>query len=598
MRIVTTIILALLLCGVVLVIQLSKDSEIVEESESSLLPGLSPSSVDRIEMSMRLQRTAIVQKMQGGRWDMKTPYKDEVKEYEVRAILECLVSNKRVVIPLEKEKWDLPSKGLDPPEFYIVLSDASGTHKISVGKRTPANNQVYVLIEGQDKLYSTGSNVRNILEKNPEDMRNRKLLRMDPFLVNEISIDTPEGTALHAVKRTSRWEIIAPIRTDSQGIHTLISQLASIEVKTNVYQGEINDEVKTRYGLESDKKTFRINLQGGPSFFSKAVIGVQCLGTNDEQPCYRVGEDAVWTVSAVELSKISLELNDYRTRELIMPMRETLRTMKIRRDGEIVFELTRLGGENDKFFEIVKPFKAMANNISDGNETPVYSYLTQVDGIRITDFVSDGEDDLKKYGLDEPSIQAEFTWREGRSDKSIQILFGDDAGDNKVYAAKRDRFPPSSVFKVTKESLAPLMVKPIILRDPRIFPSDIKAVKSASFESNGMSWKIERNADGFFSDDPNSRFQVFLNDNIREKVVRYIPESPALDDPRFKTMNGIMEITIEKADQNSTKVLVVIGSKCDEGWYGKISTNPDSIFLLEDRFMTDFRKLFKNLPNR
>ena len=595
MRIATTLILALLLAGVAVLIYFKGGTaDPPVESEQALFPGFVPESVDRIELSMFLGYKAVLEKRASGRWVMTTPVEDEVKSHEVREILEMLSTNRRTLVPLDRSVWDLAGKNLEPAEHYITFRDDSGLHTLYVGSRDAFNSETYVMVEGEDLLFRTGSNIRNILELNPQNLRDDRMFRIDPLLVSELLISKGTGVIMHAAKRGGRWEILEPIRDEGAGIQSLVSRLTSLKLSSHQFQGEVTEEIKARYGLMTED-TIRITLKGGP--VSKTVVlGSKGLGPAGDFLCLRDQDQAIVSVSAPKMKQIPLELNRYRSRVFQRPLREMVDHVKIWLDGDLTFELRRM--TDSKYFEIVHPFRAPADNVSDGNETPIYTFLTKLDGIKIEDFVTDQAEDLTEYGLAEPVVRAEFVWREGGMVKRAEMRFGNDAGDGLVYAARREKHVIRSVCKVKRKEIEPFFRHPLSLRDRRVFPQDVAAVAAATFTLRDRSFRIARDENDFFVGDPNSRFQVFLNEMTRTQVTRFIPEPVRLEDPRFETIHGSVSIEFKEGEGLRRNVLAEWGERCtgdEPGRYGRISSHTSGIFILGDEFLREFEGLFEGL---
>ncbi|MFH2002601.1 MAG: hypothetical protein ABIK28_23210, partial [Planctomycetota bacterium] len=120
MRFITTLVLAITLTVVVALIYFhGSDTDTAPSGASPLFPGLSPDAVQRIELSMFLNRKAVLEKKAGHLWVLTAPFKDQARMEFVERILDALTRNQRITIPLEAEEQDLASKGLAPPEHFI-----------------------------------------------------------------------------------------------------------------------------------------------------------------------------------------------------------------------------------------------------------------------------------------------------------------------------------------------------------------------------------------------------------------------------------------------------------------------------------------------
>ncbi len=587
--------LVVLLSVIALFIYLTGEETVLDgKGNTPLFPGLVPGSIDRIELSMFMGRKAVFERKEGRRWVITEPFRDEARFDMITRILDTLARNTRVEVLLGEEERSLSTKGLDPPELQITFHDHNGSHTLYVGVRDPFRNEIYVMIDGDERLFRTGSNILNLLTQNPESFRDNRIFRIDPLLVKGVSMVGPEGVIMEAVNRRGYWEILAPIRIEraSNRILNLISGLTRLDVQSRQYEGPVDEKIREEYGLAGP--VFRITLSAGPMSKS-AEIAVDGIGKNSDHLCVRDGEDAVVSVSAREWARIPKQLNHYRGREILKPVREDLKQLKIWYGGELTFRLERIPDSN--YFEITAPFEAPADNVSDGHQSPIYGFLVQVDGIRIKEFVEDDVKDLGKYGLDPPDLILELGWDEAGSIRKTKILFSKAQDNGLVYATRKEPRRKISVYEVDKKDIEPLYQNALLLRDRRIFPQEIGAVREAAFMRKGKSFAIKRNEGGFFVDDPQSRFQQFLNEMARTQVVKYDPGPYRIDDTRFagEQLEGTLLLSISDEKEETVKVIIELGARCSEGFYGRISTQKEGVFIIDQEFIAGFARLFDGL---
>jgi hypothetical protein len=598
MRFLTTGILAVLLCGVILLIYLfGGNTDTAPGTALPLFPGFDKGAVTWIEAAMYMKREVTLERKAGARWVMLAPYEDDARKELVGQLLDALEANVRTPVPLKPGEMDLASKGLDPPIHFIRFRDGRGEHTLFLGVRDPFNNETYVMIEGDEHLYRTGSNIRNFLELNPENLRDDRIFRIDALLVTGIRVDGPEGLIMEAEKKTGVWEITGPARVDGESgkIQNLASRLTGLRIQSWLPDDPKDERVLAMFGL--DGPGYRITLTSGP-VSRLAVIGPEGIGPNGDYLCIRDDEERIVSINRTEMNHILkiLYLNYFRSLEILKPVRYKLEALRIRRGEKLALELQRIGSQD--YFKITQPFSANADNVSDGNEPPIFTFLTKIDGIRIdgaAGFVAEGVEDLSAYGLDPPALDVELVWKEAATKKSANLLFSKDDGSGLVYAAKKDRSGMQSVFRVKSKDLEPLYIDPLLLRDRRVFPQerDLKVVQVAAFTLGERFKKIERDEDDFFAEDPNSRFQQFLNRMVRTQVVRYEAGAPEDFAAGFETLTGSIELE-KKVGAEITTIRYDFGARSGEGWYGRSSEIDRGIFYLDDPFMEEFNQLFED----
>ena len=126
----------------------------------------------------------------------------------------------------------------------------------------------------------------------------------------------------------------------------------------------------------------------------------------------------------------------------------------------------------------------------------------------------------------------------------------------------------------------------------------VGAVQEARFTLKGREFVIERNEQGFFQKDPENRFQQFLHDMVRIKVVRFLAEPLNMEDERFASPEGAIDLKIQEEGKDARELRIEIGEQSPEGWYGRISDLPQGLFVLPENFVEEFAKRFKGLPDR
>ena len=240
MRFRTTLLLILALAAVVLLIHFEGGGEGEEKPKAptALFPGVVYGSVTRIELTMAYGLKAVLERDGAtGRWKVLEPFRDEARTEKVEQLLNLLDGDTRekVFVPGEKTgvRPDLSTKGLDPPRMSIVFTGVRGTHRLNIGLRDPLGSEAFVTIDSDPALYRTGSNILNFMNMTPEDLRDDRLFRIDPLVVDEVSMRGPEGMVLRAQRALGDWRIVEPIRDDADNgaVQNLVTRLARFKVK-------------------------------------------------------------------------------------------------------------------------------------------------------------------------------------------------------------------------------------------------------------------------------------------------------------------------------------------------------------------------------
>ena len=595
MRFKTTLFLVIVLASLVAVIQFyGGREEEGPQGPTQLFPGVNFNSVDRIELALFVRQEAVLERRSSGRWGVVHPFRDDARADEVERILIALEEGVKEEVISRDGSVDFASKGLDPVQMSISFRAASGTHRLDIGTRDPLGAEVFVTVDGGKILYRTGSNILNFMKMNPETLRDSRLFRIDPNVVDGISLVGPEGTVLVAERQRGRWRIVEPIKDDANGgsLQNLLARLGRLEADS-VYDESPSAESLTSCGF--DDNTWTITLKSG-NMERAVVFAPKELGPSAAVFCRRVGGEAVLLTGRSQFNSLPTELDRFRLRQIFPQVREHVQSVTVEGTGGRRLVLKRDKGQ---YFSIREPFNASADNMSDGDMTPVARFFSSLFSIEAKGFVTDGTEelpaDLAPFGLDEPRIRVSVYWEQGVMSRTVTIAFGKGAGEL-VNATRSDK--PRIIYSVERESLDFLEQDPLLLRDRRVFYQEIGDVIRAEFLCGKQSFSMEREGQrkgGFFQNDPDQRFQVFMNEMMRERVVCFEPGESLPGDNRFADSWGTVRYFVEEKGKERYEVLAEFGARAEGGFYGRSSDIPTGVYILPRGFRERFAALFTDL---
>lgn len=591
MRFRTTLILIILLAVIVLVIQQIGDQEKpAPTGPEPLLPGVNFGSVDRIECAMYMGNKAVLERQASGRWKVVEPYEDEADAAMVQNILTVLSENARVEVPLQEGATaDLESKELDSPSRYIEIRGAGGTSRVNIGIRDPLGTDAFVTVGDSPVLYRTGANLLNLMEFNPETFRDTRLFRIDPQVVDRLILESDDAVVMQAQRRYGIWKITEPVKDDADSgrVQSLVFSLTRMKVE-KIYAQDATPEILEECGFNVGRQV--VTLQSG-SVARTVILAPREFAPGGGIFCRRAESNTILVARRTEVSRLAMDLDAYRSRDLMPQVREKLKQVTVSRQGAVHLALIRAEG---KYFHITEPFKAPADNLLDDASTTVSDYLSGIFSLQAEEIVHGidlaGPAAAAESGLDAP--QWSIVVRELRGQK-VELALGREE-NGLVFARRSDK--PRFVYTVKKEDLNFLDTHPLELRDRRPFVQDIGAVTKAEFTLGDRAFTIERAGKNEpFENDPDTRFQEFLHVMKRELVVRYVPEPSMPDDPRFADAWGAMRITVEEPGRGANTITYEFGGETDDGWWGKSSAIPTGVFILAMDFRARYAKVFEGL---
>lgn len=231
----------------------------------------------------------------------------------------------------------LSEYGLDKPTASVSVLLKSGiTKKVIFGMKTVEMASYYVMLEGTDRICTTGSGSADSAMLKPLDILDRNILGdMTVQLAQELQFkrkkdnvsltaqSNNDGTA--DGQTPSTWKIISPIKVDSnaEGFYPLLQQLTAITAASYV---EIAPKDLSKYGLDkplyeftlkSADKSVHCILGGNPGFgqlygYSDTIDAIFLCDTTQlttiDKPFVELVNSFVHLVSIWELKAIDIDL--------------------------------------------------------------------------------------------------------------------------------------------------------------------------------------------------------------------------------------------------------------------------------------------------
>jgi hypothetical protein len=179
-------------------------------------------------------------KLNGVTWEMTSPKPMAVDGAAVSAITSAAVSvdSERVVDP---NVSDLKAYGLAPAAIEVDLGTKSGkSSKLLIGDNTPAGSAVYAKLDGDPRLFTMPMFSKTAFDKEPKDLRDKRLLPFTQDKLSRIEITAQKQTYEFVKKGESEWQIVKPkaMRADSSQTDDMVRQLARAEMDLSGIQDD------------------------------------------------------------------------------------------------------------------------------------------------------------------------------------------------------------------------------------------------------------------------------------------------------------------------------------------------------------------------
>lgn len=186
-------------------------------------------------------------KRDSGKWRIAEPQPFSADQDAVGTMMSSL-SNLSADKIIEDNASDLKGYGLDIPTLDIVVTKKDGkTDELLVGDDTPTGSGAYAKVANSSRVFTIGSFIKTGLDKNPGDLRDKRLIIFDSDKLTRVELLT-KGQLVEAGKNgANEWQILKPrpLRADGAAIDTMISKLKD---------GRINPGVVATESAEAAKK--------------------------------------------------------------------------------------------------------------------------------------------------------------------------------------------------------------------------------------------------------------------------------------------------------------------------------------------------------
>ena len=250
--------------------------------------------------------------------------------------------------------------------------------------------------------------------------------------IQEIQIKNADGQTSRAQLESGNWQLVEPVKTDADDgvVGTVTSNLASLEVQRVV--DEKPADLK-QYGLDPPRVDVGFRL-GDQKELQHLFVGDKTT-TGGDVYAKRPNEPRVFLISAFLESIFNKTPFDLRDKAILKFERDKVEGVEVI-EGTAAAQFSRSGSE----WRIATPMAARADYAA------AEGLLTRLSSTNMLTVVEEAAADLRKYGLDRPSMSATVMAGSTRA----TLLVGRKADDGGFYA--KDAARPA-VFTV-EEALA------------------------------------------------------------------------------------------------------------------------------------------------
>jgi Domain of unknown function (DUF4340) len=366
----------------------------------------------------------------GDQWEILKPLRAPGDDQKIGDLI-AQVTASRIQQFVADDHGDLQAYGLAEPRGAITLftqENKEGQLLQIGGVPEKEKDQIYVRFAPRGFVYTLPKKVEEILNTKPDDLRDRHLVRIDPNILDRITIDAPGKDKTVLARKDENWTIASRNNAPANAgeVRRLIDTLQNERV-TRFVEDVASDLPK--YGL--DKPQLQLTFS---SFASENTAETKAgeepfatvtFGKVDGDNVYArlADEPFVVTVRHSLLDQIPIDPLQWQELSIFKFKPEQIHRLSVSTDNELVLER----GENNQW--------RWLKGSGQINQTNVQSLLNTLSGLRAVRWAGPT---VVQQGFNKPQLAITFTT--SPDDKaSHKLLVGSAAGNGRWFARTEER---------------------------------------------------------------------------------------------------------------------------------------------------------------
>lgn len=374
-------------------------------------------------------------KKEQNEWKITYPLETGADNSTINAMLTSLINAEKDKI-FNVMPHDLFQFGLDNRSTVIHVSATTGdSDSIRIGDDAPVGSYVFAY-KKDSTVFTINRSVKNSFNKKLFDIRDRKLLHFSRTDVRYLSLIRESGKIEFEKSEGSDWIIPSINRpADNSKVSSILSKLENNKAKAFV--DEQGTQLK-KYGLQ--RPTYQVELLLGPEkgqkrlFISNKLNGKYYAKDEIRKPIFEIDSALV--------KDMNQKLTDFRSKDFASFARNDVNRIVVQYSDTLFTCLKDSANSwylDDSTRQMVK-------------SSEITSFFSRLDYTNISDFVKDGNFNVKSYGLDKPSLKLSL-YKD--NELLIEATLGNEK-ENKIYAMTNQI---NSVYLIPNSKLEDLKLK-------------------------------------------------------------------------------------------------------------------------------------------
>jgi len=337
-----------------------------------------------------------------GDWRLTAPVDADADDAQVKGLLTSLTGAK-VDRTLEDVGEDRSPYGLATDAPRVDLTDANGTTvSVTIGRTTPIGSKTYVAIDDGANVALTASNLRMAVDKQPADLRDKRLLDFADDAVTHVEIVRAEG-APTILDRTSQdaWTV-AP-GDHVADLTELRSYLSSLRATRAVAFIDEAPADLGRYGLDAPGLRVAVSTGDGTPPMTLLIGDAYTEGESTRLYAKRADRPNVVGLGEWSLRSLDKDVGTFRDKTLLRFDPDRVGRFEIRRRGDEPFGFERTDGD----------WTAIEDGAAAVEQTTVQRYLTDLADLKGASIIQEPVLEPLGFGLEDPEVRIVLADRDG-----------------------------------------------------------------------------------------------------------------------------------------------------------------------------------------
>lgn len=440
------------------------------------------------------------------RWKLQKPVEADAETAKVNELLDKLsglqTKGKEDVLDKKEPK----EYGLDKPDSTVkvtVEEEVKGTGdakakktriiELSLGKRETDKSKLYVKVDGWERINAVDDDVLKLAQRPALAYRGRRIF---DFSRNNLDqLDVQRGDQKYQLKQSQGvWRLASPVEADADTSKAgqLAGDLGQLEAVEYVDEAPKPEDLEKAYGLDKPALTAALTFTDKKKPAETLLIGKQ----REKKPEYfaRLADKdkpAVFVVKKEIRDALDQDSLAFRPTQLWQLQSDDIAAVRVQRQEEPEFRLTRKGSGDKTTWEVSGPFEAAVSS------SLVKTMLNDLLQLRCERYEAHTAKDLKEYGLDQPHLKLTLLPPEKKEDadkkpvpERVLLIGKPTAEDAKTRFAK---LGSGEAIFVVGEPLAKAVDRGALdLLDRNLLTLDTKAVTQIKSNHAGTTLILDR----------------------------------------------------------------------------------------------------------